>query len=196
MQKNSLILPAIFLCVICLVTTGLVALTFNLTQTARDLQAEISANANRRLVVPEALEFVAIELDATDKETGLLEAYRAVDDQDNTIAWVFVASTRGYGGQVPVMLAISPDQEISGIKVLKNEETPGLGKKVADAFFITQYLNQAVDKGFVLTSPADGQVVVDSVAGATVSSRAVNTAIGIAVDYFRQNIAEVISHGA
>lgn len=196
MRKNNPVLPAVYLSLICLITTGLVALTFSLTQPARDMQAQISANANRRLVVPEAADFVAIELDQAAADAGLTEAYKAVDEDGQTIAWLLVAGTRGYGGQIPVMLAINPDLQISGIKVLKNDETPGLGKKVAESFFISQYLNQGIEREFVLSGAAKDQVGIDSVAGATISSNAVNSAVGIAVDYFKQNIAEVIAHGS
>ncbi len=110
MQKNNWILPAVYLFLICLITTGLVALTFSLTREARDLQEEISANANRRLIVPQAVAFTEVQLDPGAAADGLIEAYRAIDEDGETIAWLLVAGTRGYGGQVPVMLAIDSDQ--------------------------------------------------------------------------------------
>lgn len=194
MQKNNWILPAIYLCLICLITTGLVALTFSATREARGLQEEISANANRRLIVPQAAAFTEVQLDPAATADGLIEAYRAIDEDGETIAWLLVAGTRGYGGQVPVMLAIGSDQKISGIKVLSNDETPGLGKKVADSSFITQYLDQKVDRGFALANAGTDQVAIDAVAGATVSSKAVNTAVTVAVDYYLEHLAEVPSH--
>jgi electron transport complex protein RnfG len=196
MQKNNWILPAVYLFLICLITTGLVALTFSLTREARDLQEEISANANRRLIVPQAVAFTEVQLDPGAAADGLIEAYRAIDEDGETIAWLLVAGTRGYGGQVPVMLAIDSDQKISGIKVLNNDETPGLGKKAADSSFIAQYLDQKVDRGFALADAGTNQVAIDAVAGATISSKAVNTAVTVAVDYYLEHLAEVPSHGS
>ena len=145
MQKNSLVMPAIYLCLICLITTGLVALTYNLTLTARELQAQIAANASRRLVAPEAADFIPVEFDPSEAPAGLREVYKAVNEDGFAIAFILVSGSRGYSGQVPVMLAINSDREISGIRVLKNDETPGLGKKVANDAFTRQFLGQSAD---------------------------------------------------
>lgn len=196
MQKNSLVMPAIYLCLICLITTGLVALTYNLTLTARELQAQIAANASRRLVAPEAADFIPVEFDPSEAPAGLREVYKAVNEDGFAIAFILVSGSRGYSGQVPVMLAINSDREISGIRVLKNDETPGLGKKVANDAFTRQFLGQSADASFAVVSPGSAQIAIDSVSGATVSSQAVTQAVNIAVDYFRNTLAEVIAHGS
>jgi len=190
MQKNSLFLPAILLCIICLVTTGLVSLTYVTTQVARDEQAAIAANANRRLLCPEAVSFEPLELGVAEIEAGLTEAYTAEDAEGQPLAWLFVAQAKGYGGQLPIMLAVDTDGLISGLKVLDNNETPGLGKKVANESFFRQFVGQGTVSDFSV-KPSGDQIGIDAVAGATISSRAVANAVNTAVNYFQQMQTEV-----
>lgn len=190
MPKSDSFMPAILLCIICLVTTGLVALTFVSTQTARDEQAAITANANRRLLCPDAAGFEPLDLGAAELEAGLIEAYTALDADGGTLAWLFVAQAKGYGGQLPVMLAIDATGHVSGLKILDNDETPGLGKKVSGLAFYGQFIGQAADSEFSV-KPSGEQIGIDAVAGATISSRAVANAVNTAIGYYSKISSEV-----
>lgn len=190
MLKNNQFLPAILLCIICLVTTGLVSLTFVSTQAAREEQAAITANANRRLLCPEAASFEPMDLSDAEHASGLLEAYTALSSDGKPLAWLFVAQSKGYGGMLPVMLAVNTAGEISGLKILDNDETPGLGKKVAGQSFFGQFVNQPASGEFSV-KPTGDQIGIDAVAGATISSRAVANAVNTAVEYFQLLQTEV-----
>jgi electron transport complex protein RnfG len=191
MLKNNLMLPAIILCLICLITTGLVALTYTMTLDARNEQAVIAANANRRLLCPDAATFDVITLTADQQKTGLVEAYTAKDAGGRALAWLFVAQAKGYAGQVPVTLAINTDGQITGLKILNNNETPGLGKKVADLSFYGQFIGKTAGPEFAVKNATASQQLIDAVTGATISSRAATKAINAAADFYRQNIKEV-----
>ncbi|HAL74782.1 MAG TPA: hypothetical protein DCM45_06815 [Clostridiales bacterium] len=191
MQKNSLIMPAIMLCIICLVTTGLVALTFVSTQAARDEQAAITANANRRQLCPEAVSFEEIQLNDEQVAAGLTEAFTAMSADGQAIAWLIGAQSKGYGGPVPVLAVIGLDGKIDGLKILDNSETPGLGKKVAGQSFFGQFLAQDVKSVFSVKTATDSQVRIDAVTGATISSRAVTNAVNLILSFYQQQITEV-----
>ncbi len=193
MKKDNLFVPALILCLICLVTTGLLALTFSVTQAARDEQAMITANANRKQLMPEAATFEpAKNLEAAALEfPGLLEAYTAKDAGGNDLGCLLVSESRGYGNQVPVMLAIDLTGKITGLKILENDETPGLGKKVEQVSFYGQFQNQNTGKDFSVKSTDSDHTKIDAVSGATISSRAVTEAVNIAVQYYRKSMTEV-----
>ena len=191
MQKNSLIMPAVMLCIICLITTGLVAATFVTTQASRDEQASITANANRRELCPAAASFEAFELTAEQQAAGLTEAFTALDAEGKVIAWLINAQAKGYGGQVPVLAVIDPDGTISGLKILNNNETPGLGKKVANASFYSQFIGQSALSEFAVKNASGSQVLIDAIAGATISSKAVTGAVNLAGTLYEQIKAEV-----
>lgn len=191
MRKDSLIMPAILLCIICLVTTGLVALTYVSTQEARDRQAELTANANRRELCPDAAGFEPVSLTDDQLATGLTEAFEAVDADGAPLAWLISAAEKGYGGDVPVLIVIDLDGQITGVKVLGNNETPGLGKKVADKAFIGQFTGQSAENVFAVKTAAADQVLIDAVTGATISSRAVTNAVNAVLAFYQSQLAEV-----
>jgi electron transport complex protein RnfG len=175
-------MPAVILCVICLITTGLLSLTYELTREERDRQAEAAANANRLALYPQAATFEAID---TPLPEGLLEATEAKAADGSLIGYLFLGTKRGYGGQVPVMVAIDSGGTIIGVRVLSNDETPGLGKKVEQDTFLRQFVNQAADKQFALKVENSKQLPIDAVSGATISSRAVTESVNIALRFFQ-----------
>lgn len=191
MLKPKLFMPAIILTVICLVTTGLVALTFDITRAERERQEIIAANANRLALYPDALSFTPLVEDDTLLPAGLKEALIATGSDGSPIGYIFVSEKRGYGGLVPVMLAVNPDATISGVRVLSNEETPGLGKKVENDTFLGQFFDKPASETFGLRVDNAGGQAIDAVSGATISSRAVTDAINIALLYFQDLEKEV-----
>ncbi len=185
MLNPKTFMPAVILCVICLITTGLLSLTYELTREERDRQAEAAANANRLTLFPEAAAFEEIDTIVTPLPDGLLEATQAKASDGSLIGYLFLGTKRGYAGQVPVMVAIDPAGLIVGVRVLSNDETPGLGKKVEQNTFLRQFVNQKTDKQFALKVENSQQLPIDAVAGATISSRAVTESINIAVRFFQ-----------
>ena len=84
-------------------------------------------------------------------------------------------SNKGYGGKLDVLVSFLLDGTIGNYKVIKHQETPGLGSKVNDESF---------KKGIIGKSPAsetfkvkqDGGEI-DAITGATITSRALIDAI-------------------
>ena len=192
MLKPKLFLPAIILTVICLVTTGLVAVTFDITREERERQEVIAANVNRLALFPEALSFTPVGAETgAALPAGLKEAYTVEGQDGSRIGYIFVSEKRGYGGNVPVMLAVDLSASITGVRVLANEETPGLGKKVANESFLSQFKNKSADSLFGLKVEGTARQPVDAISGATISSRAVTEAINIALNYYQDLDKEV-----
>src|SRR3712207_9303570 len=54
--------------------------------------------------------------------------------------------TKGYGGEVLMMVGIGKDGKIGGIKILAHNETPGLGAKAPEKEFSGQYNKKSIDK--------------------------------------------------
>lgn len=184
MLNLKIIKPAIILCVIGLFTTGLLSFTYELTREQRNYQEEAAANANRLALYPDAVAFSPVEPDSADSwPDDIQEVNRAQDAGGGLMGYLIVSSKRGYGGSVPVMVAIDPSGIIVGVRVLANDETPGLGKNVEKASFLGQFIDHPADTPFSLDG--DSASTIDAVSGATISSRAVTEAINEATDCFQ-----------
>ena len=84
-------------------------------------------------------------------------------------------SNKGYGGRLDVLVSFLLDGTIGNYKVIKHQETPGLGSKVNDESF---------KKGIIGKNPASESFKVkqdggeiDAITGATITSRALIDAI-------------------
>ncbi len=75
----------------------------------------------------------------------------------------------GYGGPVPMAMAVSDSGEILGIKVLKNSESPEFLNEVLKS----NYLNNWIGKSVKDASTLD----IDALSGATLSSSAISKSI-------------------
>jgi Na+-translocating ferredoxin:NAD+ oxidoreductase subunit G len=101
------------------------------------------------------------------------------------------SSGGGFGGDIGVVVGIDVEtNELLGIGVTTNKETPGLGARVTESGFRKNF------KGIPLDEPAkvvaDGGRV-DAISGATVSSRGVCVAVNNAVAFYQKNKDKILS---
>lgn len=173
-SAQSTFLPVVVLLTICMVAGALLGLVHSVTSPIAEANAQQKAQETYALLVPEADSFEPVPCEVE----GCTAALEARDASGAVIAHVIVAQSKGYGGQVPIAVAFGSDGTVSSITTMSNEETPGLGTKVADESYIGQYVGMAA-------APAS-QGDVDLISGATISSKAVLAAYNIAVEAYEE----------
>jgi electron transport complex protein RnfG len=90
---------------------------------------------------------------------------------------------KGFAGHIEIMAGFLPDGTVHNIVVLNHKETPGLGTKMTDTRFSSQFLGKN-PADFDLKVKKDGGQV-DAITAATVSSRAYCDALQRAFDQLR-----------
>lgn len=158
--------PAIVLTAICLVVSAALAGTYNLTKPVIAAQQQGAADAARAVVLEGAGSFT--QLDASSYE-NVTEIYK----EDSGLGYVITSTAKGYGGEMTVMTGIKADGTISGIKVISHSESQGIGSNVV-----------ANDEYLAKYSGADSTLQVDNYTGATVSSKALKSALTSAFKAF------------
>ncbi len=174
--------PIAALVAICIITSLLLSVTNMFTAPRIEQNSQDAANAARRQLLPDAGNFTEIPIaENTPNVTAMYEA-------DGGLGWIVEAYGQGYAGQVPAMVAFSPDGTIAGVVFLENSETPGLGKLLTDdPTFASQFTSIPIET----ISPTD----VDKIANATISTNAAITAINAAIDAFNQQLAPANASG-
>lgn len=81
---------------------------------------------------------------------------------------------KGYAGETPVMIALSTKKVISGVYLLPNVETPGYVQRVQQAGFFNSWNGLTIKKA--------KKKQVDTVSGATFTSRAVAQSVQAALE--------------
>ncbi len=145
------------LTLICVVAAGLLAGVNSLTRSKIIAQALAEEQAALKEVMPGAVKFTEV------KSGQEILYYRALDSQNSLIGFVFKASGKGYSSVIETLAGIFLDGKISAIKVISLNETPGLGMRVTEDSFTSQFNSQ----------DALNLSGVQAIAGATISSRAV-----------------------
>ena len=93
-------------------------------------------------------------------------------------------SSKGYSGDIWLMVGLDTAGTIRNIVVIEHKETPGLGSKMTSEKFLHQFLN-ANPAATDLRVKKDGGTI-DAISGATISSRAFSEAIKLASDSYQK----------
>ena len=108
---------------------------------------------------------------------------------------VFQVSDRGYAGEIAVLIGLDAKGRLLGARVIKHRETPGLGDKIEAAK--SDWIH--VFEGKSLQSPAPDQWavkkdggVIDQLAGATITPRAVVKAVKGGLEFYDAHRQEIL----
>lgn len=97
------------------------------------------------------------------------------------IAYIVPAETKGYGGVMKLLVAVSKDGKVLGYTILSHNETPGLGDNADKQFFKDRFIGKTADDIEIVKDPSDTKHI-QALTGATISSRAVARAVKQAVE--------------
>lgn len=150
-----------------------------------ELEAQAS-NEARKSVFEEAESFEEIDKakldELTKKNPDVLEVYEALDGSSSLVGYVIKTSTGGYAGPVEVVTGVSADGGITGMKVVKNTETPGLGTLAAEEPFQAQFAGKSVETELEVVKSGAGDSQIQALTGATITSKAVTKGVNSAVE--------------
>ena len=111
-------------------------------------------------------------------KNGITKSYTVYDARDKaggTIGHVVKAKGQGYADKIELLLGLdSAGRTITGLFILDQKETPGLGNRIVDDAWRNQYIGKSSDSALVvIKGKSANKNEIDAVSGATISSRAV-----------------------
>ncbi|MBC8436502.1 MAG: RnfABCDGE type electron transport complex subunit G [Candidatus Omnitrophica bacterium] len=145
------------LAVICLLASTVLALVNGFTAPQIKLQKEKEEQAALKEVMPQAAAFKAKTQD------GKVLYYKAYDHADKLAGFIVKCEGKGYSSAIESLAGLDLKLNITDVKILAQNETPGLGTRITGREFLAQFKGK---------SPA-GLGGVDAITGSTISSRAV-----------------------
>ena len=119
-----------------------------------------------------------------DDRNGLPTAYLGFDAADNILGVAVTAEEPGFQQEVRLLIGFEPSSgTVIGFKVLAQKETPGLGDKIErDTMFVSQFAGRIAPLKGVKARNAAEPSQVQTITGATISSRAVIRIINHAME--------------
>lgn len=163
------------LALICAVASGLLAGMNSLTRPKIIAQAQAQEDSVLLELLPQAANFEAV------KSAEQVLYYKGYDKDKQLVGVVFKASGKGYSSVIETMVGMTRDGKITAIKVVSQNETPGLGARVAESDFVSRFAGKEVQ----------GLGEVQAITGATISSSAVIKSVAQRA----QEIKELIANG-
>ena len=95
------------------------------------------------------------------------------DESDNLLGYAFLATGKGYGGDIEILVGLKDPDTVKGIVIISHSETPGLGSRITEDDFRAKFVNIPISN---VDLTANGGTV-DGLTGATISSTATVNAV-------------------
>jgi electron transport complex protein RnfG len=171
-KEDSLFKIALNLTVACIIAGVIISIVYYFTaDIAIAKQAELNTLALKNLVT-EADQYTPV-----DGKEGWYTATKG----GKLVAYIVPAESKGYGGPIKMLVAVGPDNKILKYTILESKETPGLGDKAEKAPFTEQFPGKASSE-LEVTKDAGNKVNIQAISGATITTKAVTSAVKKAVD--------------
>ncbi|HQG31432.1 MAG TPA: RnfABCDGE type electron transport complex subunit G [Deltaproteobacteria bacterium] len=100
------------------------------------------------------------------------------------------SSDRGYSGDIRIMVGIEPTGKIISIAVTDQKETPGLGSKITEGWFLNQYKGKSLQNAKWKVKKDGGDF--EAISGATISPRAVTDAVRKGLEEYEQRKSKIV----
>lgn len=160
----------LFLGAICLIAAS--ALTFVNGQTAPIIAKNQVEKTDKLLkeIAPDATEFEEVDLDLKNVE----KVYIAKNT--DVVMYIYEIKYYGFQSQVDILIGINPSGNFTKFKVLEQAETPGYGTQiVTNSKYTSQFENKSIEQP------------VNTISGATITTRPIRNAVKVVVEHFNQN---------
>ena len=193
---NERIKYPIVITLICLVAAAGLAVTFALTKDEIKKAKAKEFDEGLRFVLPKG------KTELLDKANGVYVAR----DGEKIAGYAATGESQGYSSKIKVIVGVTPEMEIIAMRVLSQQETPGLGEQTKDVpptktiwqaiaeFFAgeqeegpkpsppfqEQFRGKTWDQ-LVLTKERNSKDAISQLTGATITSQAVVNAVHNAI---------------
>jgi electron transport complex protein RnfG len=105
----------------------------------------------------------------------------AAEKAGKVIGYIVPSETKGYGGEIDLLVAVSKDGKVIDYNILTSNETPGLGANASKDSFRDRFKGKKSVALKVVKDPSN-KVNIQAMTGATITSTAVTKGVKAAVD--------------
>ncbi|WP_017416150.1 RnfABCDGE type electron transport complex subunit G [Clostridium tunisiense] len=96
--------------------------------------------------------------------------------------YLFTVKSSGYGGPITMMIGISTEGKVEGVKILAHTETPGLGSNAEKPKFKDQFKGKSAEKELTVGSD------IQAMTGSTITSKAVTSGVNSAIKFYNDQL--------
>ena len=177
---NYVLKPSATLFITAAATVALLTVVHALTLEPIEQQKRRTQEAAMSAVLPQASEYREISVEKTGSIIAIYEGLRG----GVLAGYAVQLSPEGYSGKIDLIVGISAlDKKITGMRVLRHSETPGLGALAVKEDFYRRYDNrELVPMGVVRAFPDKHEV--SAITSATITTKAITGAVNEAIEWY------------
>ena len=199
MNTKKIVHDAIILTAFTVILGFLLGLVYEITkQPIADADAA-TAQAAYKQVFEDADSFEALEgfdKDAATEEVVAAGYTDSIDDiqvakdaSGETLGYVVTVTAKDASqSTITFSVGIQNDGTVNGYSITDISETPGLGMKVEEEDFYSQFQGKLVDTFTVVKNTPAADDEIEAISGATISSKAMANGVNAALTYFRAEL--------
>ena len=138
------------------------------------------------------------EVEITDTEGNQQMVYKAGGTDGTLKGWVLPAGGPGFADRIELLIGLKADlSTITGLYVLDQKETPGLGNLIGQHEFQDRFAGKSADEPLVVvkTDPLAGSNQILAITGATISSESVADIANAAIANLKEPIRATLLGG-
>lgn len=159
---------------------------YGITKSKISVSADVEKNTALKSVLP------TLSRDAKERvleHQGVQIPVVMDGDRDNFRGAVLELETRkGYAGKIRFMVGVDKDRRVTGLYILEQSETPGLGTKAKEETWWGQFKGKGQDN-FKFQVKKDGGDA-DAITAATITSRAIADQVDIGLTALNQHLGK------
>ena len=169
----------------------------------RALSSKIAENKRDETysVIPELVNGAdaasTVELMVTGQDGQEARVYQIMDAAGGHLGWVLAAGGQGFAGRIELLIGLDAElSTITGLYVLDQKETPGLGDYITLESFRSRFQGKPTDTPFVVVQSdptADNEV--RALTGATISSASVSGIVNAAMANLKEPLQQRAASG-
>lgn len=129
--------------------------------------------AAMKAVLPDGNNFEKVEFNP-EENSIVSEIYSAGE-----AGVVVMVNPKGYGGEISMAVGVDPEYKVTGVEIISQSETAGLGANCTKDSFKEQFTGKTGDIQVVKTGAKDNQI--DAISSATITSKAVTKGVNEAI---------------
>ena len=191
-KKNTIVKDALVLFAIALVLSTILGFTNELTKDRIAEQAilqkerayaevypELNGGSIKNTdeltkVVEESAMVLGLSSDSTISSNNTINDILEVDDASGSLIGyvVNVTNSKGYGGDIEMAVGMTSDLKITGLSIISNSETAGLGANCTKETWRAQFAGKTIPVTYSKTG-ATGANEIDAISSSTFTTKAV-----------------------
>lgn len=198
-MNKKIVHDALILTAFTLVLGTVLGLVYEITKEPIAAANLAAAQAAYQEVFEDADSFSALEGFDKDAATAAVvaEGYsdsiddiqEAKDASGNVIGYVVTVTAKDASqDNITFSVGIQSDGTVNGYSITSIAETPGLGMKAEDEEFYEQFEGKQVESFEVVKSAPSADNQIESISGATITSKAIANGVNAALSYFNSDL--------